>query len=269
MKKILFVAMMLIFVASSYAQELSEGLKAKNAGNDAYRNKNYVEAIDQWEAYFNSDEEGVEDDANTRSLYEKSFRYAANDFMKAENYSMAYDYFKKYREIGGEEAKTDGRSTYYMAYCANKMDKNDLALSHYQESIELGYREDVSMLYMAQIYKNADNEEKMVSTLKTALEKYPKSKYRSDMLKMITIPMLKEATEPFNEANELAKAAASGDPNDYLANMSKAVAKFKEAKPLFEEVLKIDPQNSQAKTYLGACEDNIRSYNDYRDSLNN
>jgi tetratricopeptide (TPR) repeat protein len=260
---------MLSFFATSFAQDLSEGLKAKNAGNEAYRNKNYVEAIENWETYFNSGEEGAADDANTQKLYMRSFKYAASDFMKSKNYSKAYDYFKQYREKGGEEAKTDGKTAYYMAYCANKMDKDDVALSHYQEAVELGYREDVSMLYMANIYRKNDNEEKMVSILKKALNEYPKSKYRSKMLDMLTVPMLKEAAEPFNKANELAKAASTGDPNDYLANMSKAVDKFKEAKPLFEEVLKIDPKNEQAKTYIDACNDNIKSFNDYKDSLDN
>ncbi|MBN1767607.1 MAG: tetratricopeptide repeat protein [Prolixibacteraceae bacterium] len=268
MKKILMVAIMAVLTLSIQAQDLSEGQKAKNAGNDAYRNKNYVEAIENWEKYFNSGEEGVTEDTNTQSLYQRSFLYAASDFMKAKNYSKAYDYFKKYREIGGKEAKTDGKITYYMAYCASKMDKNDLALSHFQESIDLEYREDISMLYMAQIYKDAGDDAKMVSTLKTALEKYPKSKEKSKMLSMLTVPMLKEAAEPFNQANELAKAAASGDPNDYLTNMSKAVTKFQEAKPLFEEILKIDPTNSQAKTYIGACDDNINAFNEYKDSLN-
>jgi tetratricopeptide (TPR) repeat protein len=89
------------------------------------------------------------------------------------------------------------------------------------------------------------------------------------MLDMLTVPMLKEAAEPFNEANELAKAASTGDPNNYLANMAKAVEKFKKAKPMFEEVLKIDPKNEQAQTYIDACNDNIKSFNDYKDSLDN
>ncbi len=269
MKRIILAVVMLSFFATSFAQDLSEGLKAKNAGNEAYRNKNYVEAIENWEEYLNSGEEGAADDANTQKLYMRSFKYAASDFMKSKNYSKAYDYFKQYREKGGEEAKTDGKTAYYMAYCANKMDKDDVALSHYQEAVELGYREDVSMLYMANIYRKNDNEEKMVSILKKALNEYPKSKYRSKMLDMLTVPMLKEAAEPFNEANELAKAASTGDPNNYLANMAKAVEKFKKAKPMFEEVLKIDPKNEQAQTYIDACNDNIKSFNDYKDSLDN
>ncbi|MDA3816378.1 MAG: tetratricopeptide repeat protein [Prolixibacteraceae bacterium] len=269
MKRIILAVVMITFFATSFAQDLSEGLKAKNAGNEAYRNKNYVEAIGSWEAYFNSGEEGAAEDANTQKLYKRSFKYAASNLMKAKNYSKAYDYFKQYREKGDEEAKTDGKTAYYMAYCANKMDKEDVALSHYQEAVELGYREDVSMLYMANIYKKNDDEQKMISTLKKALAEYPKSKYRSKMLDMLTIPMLKEAAKPFNAANELAKAASTGDPNSYIANMSKAVAQFKEAKPKFEEVLKVDPKNEQAKTYIDACNDNINSFNQYKDSLDN
>ena len=268
MKKILFILIIISIFPTVYGQELSEGLQAKNDGNAAFKNEDYVGAISKWEKYLNSDEESAAADENTKSLYVKAFKYAADDFMiKKKNYSSAYSYYEKYVDKAGDEAKNNGEITYKMAYCANKMNKDDLALSLYQKCEELGYKGDVCVLYIANIYKNTGDDAKMITVLKDGMKKYATSKNKSKMAKMLTIPMLKDAAAPFNQANELAKAASTGDPAEYLSNMSKAVSKFEVAIPLFEEVLQYDPANDQAKTYINACKDNIKSFNDYKANL--
>ncbi len=266
MKKLLGLTLMLLFAVTTFAQELSDAQKAKNAGNEAYRNKDYVTAIDNWEKYLTSDEEGVEEDKITKGLVVKSYNYAAQALLKKKDYTKSLKYFNKYIEKAGEEAKTDGKVAYFMAYASNKLDKDAEALNYYQKAIELGYKEDISMLYMAQIYKNADDEAKMKAVLLDAMEKYPDSKYYDKMATMVTVPMLKDAAVPFSKANELAKAAG-GDPATYVDKMALAIAKFKEAIPMFEKVLKIDPSNEQASTYLSACKDNIKAFNEYKASL--
>ncbi|HPR60314.1 MAG TPA: tetratricopeptide repeat protein [Prolixibacteraceae bacterium] len=269
MKKILLLIVAISAFSAVFAQDLSEGLKAKNDGNDAFRNKDYVEAIKQWGIYLKSDEEGVADDVNTQTLYNNSHRFAASNFLQKKNFQSAYDYYVKYFELVPEDKSTNGKVIYEMAYCANQIEKNDEALSLYQTAIDLDYRADASMLRVADIYRKAGDDAKMTSILKDALSKYPQSRDRSKMITMLTIPMLKEASLPFNEANELAKAASGGDPAEYLANMSKAVQKFEEALPLFEDILKYDPNNEQARTYINACNDNIKSFNDYKATLKN
>lgn len=266
MKRIFFVLIMFILFVNAHAQELSPGLQAKNDGNDAFRNKDYVSAIKNWEKYLNSGEEGVADDVNTQSMYVKSFSYAAKAFRTNKEYQQALDYFQKYLEKDKEEAAKDGSIPYEMGYCAQKLEKNDLAVSYFQKAIELSYKEDYCMFYIASIYKDVD-EAKMKAVLIDALDKYPDSKIRDKFVALLTIPILKDAAEPFNQANELAKVAASEDPNAYVDNMAKAVAKFEEAIPLFNKVLKYDPENEQAKSYLKNCQDNIDAYNTYKENL--
>jgi tetratricopeptide (TPR) repeat protein len=269
MKRLILALMVVSFFSASFAQEFSEGAQAKNDGNDAFRNKDYVEAIGYWQKYLESDEAEAQDDVNTQQLLVRSHRLAADNFLQERNFESAYDYYNKYIEIGGEEAANDGGVVYNMAISANRLGKTDKALELFQRSIELNSRPDVSMLYIANIYRSADEDEKMMAVLKEAIREYPQSNQRSRMVSMLVTPMLQEASVPFNEANELAKAAAGGSPNDYIANMSKAVKKFDEAIPLFEAVLEYDPRNETAQTYLNASRDNIKSFNDYKDSLNN
>lgn len=264
MKKVLLLMGVIIFSFSIFAQELSLAQQAKNDGNSAFRDKDYLTAIENWEKYLNSGEEGAKDDINTLSLYQKSFKYAANDFMKGKNYESAYKYYQKYIEQGDEESKKDGKTIYYMAYCANKLNKNDLAVNHYRKAIELGYKPDMCKLYIADIYKDEGRETEMKELLIAAIEEHPDSKYIDKMAALLTKPMLQEASVPFNEANELAKAASSGSPNEYLQNMAKAVNRFEEAIPLFDKVLKYDPKNDTAIKYKKVCTDNIKSFEDYK-----
>lgn len=266
MKKFLFIFLMISFSIASFGQDLSAGLQAKNAGNEAYRNLDYIGAIKSWETYLNSGEEGVAEDTNTKELYNNSFKYAANEFMKNKDYQNAFDYFKKYVELGGDEAKKDGKTAHMMGFCANKTKANDLALSYFQKSIELGYKEDANLLYMADIYSDAGDVEKMKTTLFDAWEKYPESKLKPKMAAMLVVPLTAEASIPFNAGNELAKKA-SASPTEYLATMGLAVEKFNEAIPLFERVLKYDAKNVNAPTYINACKTNIAAYNEYKASL--
>lgn len=269
MKKALFTFLIALAVVSTYGQDLSVGLQAKNDGNEAYRNKNFVEAIKSYDIYLNSGEEEAAEDVNTKALYNNSFKFAASGFLQEREFGKAFEYYEKYFVLEPEEANTNGKTIYEMAYCANQIDKNDVALSLYQKCVDLNYRPDASMLRIADIYRKADDEAKMTKILKEALEKYPQSRERSKMITMITNPLLKEAAEPFNAGNELAKVASSGDPAEYLMSMTKAVQKFEEAMPLFEEILKYDPQNNQASTYINACKDNINAFREYQSTIKN
>jgi|APHig6443717817_1056837.scaffolds.fasta_scaffold19462_2 tetratricopeptide (TPR) repeat protein len=270
MKKYLFIVMFL-FSFSSFAQDategLSEGLKAKNDGNEAYRNKNYVEAIKLWDKYLSSGEEGIATDENTKSLYNNSYKYAANEFLKTKDYQSALTYLEKFLTLGGEEAAKDGSIFFNIALASSKLDKNDVALSNFQKSIDLGYKPDVCTIYIANIYKDAGNDAKMEEILKAAIVKYADSNNLPKMLKMLTVPLLKDASVPFNAANELAKKASTGTPEEYMKNMELASTKFQEAIPIFENVLKYDSTNEQATTYLKACKDNIAAFNEYKVSI--
>ena len=46
MKRLFIAVATLMFSFSAFAQDLTEGAQAKNAGNEAYRNKEFVKAIE-------------------------------------------------------------------------------------------------------------------------------------------------------------------------------------------------------------------------------
>ncbi len=273
MKKLLILFMMLTAAGFVFGQEgttegLSEGLQAKNNGNTAFREKDYLSAIQHYEKYLKSGEEGVEDDLNTKNLYETSVKMVADKYMQEKDYTNAFNFYEKYLAFNNPETASDGQTLYSYAFASNKLNKNDIALSMFQKCIELNYKPDFSTIYIADIYRDLGDTQKMEEILKTGLEKYPDSKLRKNMLTMLIGPLLRAASEPFNEANQLAKQAADGGNADsYIQNMEKAVVKFAEAIPLFENILKLDPANQNATTYLDACKENIKKFDEYKASI--
>lgn len=266
MKRLFFV-LACILSLSAFAQKLSEGFKAKNAGNEAYRMKDYISAIKNWEKYFSSGESGIAVDSNTLNLYTNSLLYAAEGFLKKQDFKWASIYYEKYDQKAGKEPARDGRILFNMAYTAFKLNKSDAALNYFRKSVEIDYKSDVCKFYIASIYRSMDKEEKMKEILIEAIEQYPNSNYIEKMESMLRVPLLKEASIPFNSANELAKAASLSTPDSYVAKLESACEKFQESIPLFEKVLKYNPQNEQAINCLKICEDNIKLFNDYKASL--
>jgi len=273
MKKLLILFVLVIAAVFVFGQEgttegLSEGLQAKNNGNNAFREKDYLSAIQFYEKYLKSGEEGVEEDLNTKNLYETSVKSAADKYMQDKDYAKAFELYEKYLAFNNPETASDGQTLYSYAFASNKLNKNDVALSMFQKCIELNYKPDFSTIYIADIYRDMGNSQKMEEILKSGLEKYPDSKLRKNMTTMLVGPLLREASEPFNQANQLAKQAADGGTADsYIQNMEKAVVKFGEAIPMFENILKLDPANQNAATYLEACKENIKKFEEYKASI--
>jgi tetratricopeptide (TPR) repeat protein len=260
-KKIFFVFAFL-FSVSAYSQSLSEGQKAKNDGNEAFRRKDYITAIKYWEKYFGSNEKALKEDLNTKILYVSSYKYAASGFLKKQEYDSAYFFYENYFEKGGKQVVNDSISTFNMAFTAKKLGKNDIALKLFQNSIAFGYKQDLSKLYIADIYKSSGYQLKMEEILIAAISQHPQSKYLHEMTAMLIIPLLKEASIPFNKANELAKQASNENQIDYLPTRTLSYEKFNEAILLFEKVLKYDPQNEPVLTYIKVCQENIKAFND-------
>jgi tetratricopeptide (TPR) repeat protein len=265
--KIVYFLFALFFSVSGFGQGLSKGNKAKNTGNEAFKKRDYVSAINNWEKYFSSGEEGVATDLNTQNLYISSFKYAASAFLKNKNYQSAFTYYEKYFEKSGQKADRDSIPIFNMAFAAKKLNKNDVAFNMFQKSIGFNYKPDICKLYLADIYRNMGNEAKMKEVISDAMKQYPDSKYLNQMASMLIKPFLREAAIPFNMANELAKEASTKKNADYISLMEQSIEKFQEAVPLFEKVLKYDPKNELAKTYLKFSQDNIKSFNDYKTGL--
>ncbi|HNW51402.1 MAG TPA: hypothetical protein PKH79_09985 [Prolixibacteraceae bacterium] len=266
MKKLFFV-LAFLSVVPVFAQNLRPGLKAKNDGNEAFQRKDFVSAIRYWESYLNSGEKVIPTDSNTIYLYVSSFKYAASDFLKKQDYKTAYSYYEKYIAKAGGELFKDPATVFNIGFTARKLDKRDVAMKYFQKSVELNYKPDLSKLYIANLYKDSNNEAEMKTVILEAMREYPNSKYLTQMASMLVYPLLREASVPFNEANQLAKKATVEDTVNYISTMTLSTQKFGEAIPMFERVLRYDPKNEEAVAYIEVCKKYIQAFDHYKDSL--
>ncbi len=279
MKKIaLFFAAALMTgaVAAQDAPVLTDALKAKNAGNEAYNNKDYVTAIAEYEKYIKSGEEGVADDIYTQNLYEMSFYYAGNLFLQEKNYEKAYEYFEKFQNLGRSDTPTDGRFLYNFANTARQLKKNDVAKDLYSKCLAIDYNQDACNYAIAMMSRTDKQVDTMLVYVNRLIEAGPEGKYYPTALLLLQTEQLKDAVEPFNQASTWSqKAGAAGsDVNAYVANMSKAVDLYKQAIPLFEKVLAIPGVDDKTKANLDkatanikVCKESIDRFESYRKTI--
>ncbi|MBQ9200777.1 MAG: hypothetical protein IJ154_00170 [Bacteroidales bacterium] len=279
MKKLTVLLMFAALAGTIMAQDapvLSDALKAKNAGNEAYNNKDYVSAINHYEVYLKSGEEGIEDDIYTQNLYEMSFYYAGNAFLREKNYAKAYEYFQKFQALGRPDTPTDCRFLYNFANTAKQLDKDDEAMELYHKCIAINCNKDASTYAIAQIYRQAGTMDSMTVYLERAFETIPQAenKYYSRMLQMWQIQELKEATDVMKSAQEWSQKAAGADVNTYLANMGKAADLYKQAIPMYEKVLKYEGVDDKtianvgkAKSSIEVCKQSINSFESYKKTI--
>jgi tetratricopeptide (TPR) repeat protein len=220
MRKLGLLLMVVMMAFTTMAQESAE---LKNAGNEALRNKDYKGALEKYEAYFATDEEGVADDDAT---------------------------------------------LYNMARCAYELEDWVKAKKYYTQCVDKGYRADLALYYISQIYKKQGDEENEIETLKRILKEYPASKNFRKFQDYVALKYNKDAQEPYNKGNSIAmEAAASGDPGVYLLKMGDAIKSWEDAKVAFEKTLSVQPENSTAKAALTNITDQIKAYEDYKESL--
>lgn len=268
MKKAISCLLVLLPLYAVFAQEeMSETDKIKNDGNIAFNQKDYLTAIDHWAKYLSSDAEGVEEDLYTLSMYESAHKYAGFAKIQEKDYQSAFDLFAKYASFERSDTSTDGNFLFNYANLARQVGKDTLALELYEQCLSLNYREDASTYSKALIYKDREDIDQLKVTLIQCMEQYPDSRYAKNTQAMLSSYLMREASVPFSEANSLAQSASSTNIDAYIATMTKATAKYKEAIALFEEVLKYDAENKNANNYIKLSQENVKRFEDYRKSI--
>lgn len=273
---LMIAAVSMVAIAQDEAPALTEGQQAKNAGNEAYNAKDYVTAIAEYEKYLASGEEGVADDLYTLNLYEMSFYYAGNAFLRAKDYNKAYEYFVKFEKLGRSDTPNDCRFQYNYANTANRLDKTAEAMALYQRCIDMDCNKDACYFAIAQLHRSAGNDDEMMSVVTYGLDSLGQAgnRYYSRMLLLYQIQELKAATEVMKKAQEYAQKAAGADINTYLTNMNEAVKYYEEVIPMYEKVMKYpgvdDKTNanySKAKSGIEVCKSSIEAYESYRKTI--
>jgi tetratricopeptide (TPR) repeat protein len=191
------------------------------------------------------------------------YKNEGNAALKAKNYKLALENYEKAIANWEDGVDMDAKMIYNAATCARKIKDYDKAIKYYTQSKDLNYRADIATYYIALSLKNQGKEEEMEKVLKQAIKDFADSKYVGHMKKMLVTYYLKEGMVPYNAAAQIwttynSLSADKRTQELYDKTAAKANVKYEEAKPWFDKVLAIDPNNANAKKALAEINDNLK-----------
>ncbi|WP_026475637.1 tetratricopeptide repeat protein [Alkaliflexus imshenetskii] len=175
-----------------------------------------------------------------------------NDALRSNNFDQALKLYEQALAIWPEDEDMDAMMVFNMATCARRAEapNHEKALEYYQKSVDLGYRADFSTFYVAQALNSLGREAEMEEVLLKALEDFKSSSVVGHMRRMLTTYYMRQGAEPYNRASQILASAQNADPSQYDEIIGRANVAFAEAKPWFEKVLAVDPNNENAQASL-------------------
>ena len=237
MKRIALLILSVLLTLTVFAQT-TPGAKEKNAGNDAWKAKNYVEAFKNFEAYLKAVD--FKDNAyiyNTATAAAKAKNYAAAE----KYYDMAIK--NKYKTASAYHGK---------AIALKEQKKTSEMLTTLEEGMK-AFPGNVKLeqMYATYFLKEGQNFQKAGNEAKAA-ENYLKIvSLKTKSYK--TQGYLSLATLYFNNGAKVIAAAnpiANTDKAKFESEKAKAVADFKKAKDYLMQAQSVEPANQDVKDLM-------------------
>ena len=237
MKRIALLILSVLLTLTVFAQT-TPGAKEKNAGNDAWKAKNYAEAFKNFEAYLKAVD--FKDNAyiyNTATAAAKAKNYAAAE----KYYDMAIK--NKYKTASAYHGK---------AIALKEQKKTSEMLTTLEEGMK-AFPGNVKLeqMYATYFLKEGQNFQKAGNEAKAA-ENYLKIvSLKTKSYK--TQGYLSLATLYFNNGAKVIAAAnpiANTDKAKFESEKAKAVADFKKAKDYLMQAQSVEPANQDAKDLM-------------------
>jgi hypothetical protein len=181
----------------------------------------------------------------------KEFEKNATDAYQAKNYPKAFLDYSRAVEAYEQEGKTDTALYYNTTIAGYKAKKYEELVPFAQKAIDLKYEKAHLAYYiMAIAYEKIDQEDKYLETLKKGHEAFPKYGKISNKL---AIAYLKEGMKPYKEGAKIitdAEPIRESDTENYLKEVEKANAKFKEALEIFLKAYEANNKEEQVLKVL-------------------
>lgn len=237
MKRIALLILSVLLTLTVFAQT-TPGAKEKNAGNDAWKAKNYAEAFKNFEAYLKAVD--FKDNAyiyNTATAAAKAKNYAAAE----KYYDMAIK--NKYKTASAYHGK---------AIALKEQKKTSEMLTTLEEGMK-AFPGNVKLeqMYATYFLKEGQNFQKAGNEAKAA-ENYLKIvNLKTKSYK--TQGYLSLATLYFNNGAKVIAAAnpiANTDKAKFESEKAKAVADFKKAKDYLMQAQSVEPANQDVKDLM-------------------
>ncbi|PLX15048.1 MAG: hypothetical protein C0599_17520 [Salinivirgaceae bacterium] len=181
----------------------------------------------------------------------KEFEKNATEAYQAKNYQKAFLDYSRAAEAYETEGKVDTSLYYNTTIAGYKAKKYEELIPYAQKAIDLKYEKaHLAYFIMAISYEKLDKEDKYLETLIKGHEAFPKY---SKISKKLAIAYLKEGMKPYQEGAKIitdAEPMRETDTDNYLKEVEKANAKFKEALEIFLKAYEANNKEEQVLKVL-------------------
>ncbi len=181
------------------------------------------------------------------------YKNEGNALVKEKNYQDALTAYEKALELWGDSV--DAPTVYNAATCAKGSKQYDKAIKYYKQSIELDYKADYATYFLSDVYDKNGEPEAQLETLLVGFEKYKTGKPASFIQKSLVKIYRDDAMVYYNEGQKiLGEWTAEKDAEI----KSKAKEQFKQAKPLIEKALEVNPEDENCKQILANINEQLK-----------
>ena len=256
MKKLFLFLLTGLFIGTVAAQEnndTAEAAELKNAGNAAYKAKNYQEAYTKWEQYLQKVE--FKDDAcvfNLAFVADKLKKYAEAekyyDMSIKNNYKVASSY------LGKAGAQEDAKK---MAEMIATLEAGIKACPGQSSKLETKYA--LYFLKEGQKYQKAGNIQKAAENY-DKIAKMPNKGYKVQGLQSLGALYFNEGASILEKAAPLATSTKPSERQKYEQEKERALGEFKKAQGYLVEATGADPTNEDVKATLKQVQEAIATH---------
>jgi tetratricopeptide (TPR) repeat protein len=192
----------------------------------------------------------AQEPANLEELISKGTEaYKANDF------PTAYSNFTEALAIKEAKGEVDTVLYYNTGYCAYKSNKFENAPKYLNRSIELGYKEELSYVMVANSYKKLKNDELFEKMIEEAFSNYPKNK---NLITLMAGYQFKEGLSFYNKASEIvanAEKVRESNATQFGSLMEQAKAAYNQALPYLLKTHELKPDTKNLPEALSGVYD--------------
>lgn len=173
-----------------------------------------------------------------------------NDALRDKDYKTALAAYEQAIATWGDEEEMDQAMVYNTATCARKLKDYDKAVKYLNQSIEAGYKDDISTYYVADCLDKQGKEAEMEKVLVAGIGKYSTSKYVGNMKKKLATYYVKESNSLYSEGQKILNTRVDGNRDQWDDIKTKAKVVFDKAADYANKALEVQPTNANAKTIL-------------------
>lgn len=178
------------------------------------------------------------------------YKNEGNEYLRNKNNQDALTSYQKAIELWGDSL--DKATVYNAATCAKAIQDYETSLTYYNKSIELGYKADYSLYYIAEIYGKQGKTEERIAKLEEGYELYKEGKVASFIQKGLSKEYVNKANTYYKEGNTILQEAQTAKPEQYADIEARAKVKFQESEVWVEKALEVNPTDTNATNMKAA-----------------